>query len=336
LHVATPGLKVHKRGGQVEVVRPSDGIVYERLPLELVEALVVYPGVEVTTRLLYTLARMGRPVFLMDRDRVWVLGPSAFPGAAQLMRQMERSKDEAFRLSTARAFVEAKLRSQATYLNLRARREAVKKEGCTESHREAAKELLVRAEKVREAKSIDSLRGLEGTASALYFRALACGWKRYGFKGRRRRPPTDLINAALSYGYALLLTEIIRALIQAELHGEFGLYHETQRGKPSLALDLMEEFRVVAVDALVGRLVGGHRLGKKHLRPEGNGVYLNDEGRKILTQAFAGRMEEEQPLPEGGRARLVDIVLSQAQQLRDAIVHGKTYRPYFWELGGEL
>ena len=334
LHVATPGLKVHKRGGQVQVVRPSDGSVVARLPIEQLKALVLHPGAETTTRLLYTLLRNACPVFFIDRDKVWVLSSGTHPGAAQLIQQVERSKDPAFRLNMARFFVEAKLRSQATYLELRARRSTVRREGCAEIHREATKALLMRAEEAHGVQSIGKLRGIEGAASALYFRALACGWQRYGFRGRRRNPPTDLVNAALSYGYALLRAEVIRALIQAELHIELGLYHETQRGNPSLALDLMEEFRVVAVDALVGRLVGGHRLGQKHIRPEGEGVFLNDEGRKILTQAFTARMEEQFILPEGRKERLQDIVQAQAQSIRDAIIHEKPYRPYHWELGG--
>lgn len=334
LHVTTPGVKVHKRGEQIEVVRPTDGSVLKRLPLEQVEALVLHPGVEVTTRLLYTLSRMGRLIFLIDREKAWVLTQGAYPGADHLIQQVERSRNETFRLVMSRNFVEGKLHTQATYLGLRARKDAVRREGCAEAHREASKELLMRAKEVSLIQSIESLRGIEGAASALYFRTLACGWQRYGFKGRRRNPPTDLVNAALSYGYALLRTEVIRALLQTGLHIEFGLYHETQRGNPSLALDLMEEFRVVAVDALVGRLVGGHRLGKKHIRPKGEGVFLNDEGRKILTQAFAARMEEKMPLPEGGKARLQDIVFAQARGIKDAIIHGKPYRPYLWELGG--
>ncbi len=334
LHVTTQGVKVHKRQGQIEVVRPADGSVLARMPLEQVEALVVHPGVEVTTRLLYTLFRLGRLVYLVDAGRVGVLAPGNHPSAAHLVPQVERSGDLAFRLGMARAFVEAKLDSQATYLGLRARREGVRREGCKEAHREASEVLRQKAQEAAEANSLESLRGLEGAASAHYFRALACGWRRYGFEGRRRRPPTDLINAALSYGYMLLLAEVSRALLRAELHIELGLYHETQRGNPSLALDLMEEFRVVAVDAVVGRLVGGHRLGKKHTRPVDQGIHLNDEGRKILTQAFAARLEEPVALPEGGKAKLQEIIAVQAQRLREAIVHGKPYRPYTWRLGG--
>ena len=102
--------------------------------------------------------------------------------------------------------------------------------------------------------------GHEGTATREYFRA----WRQligddWGFTARERRPPPDPVNAMLSFGYTLLVQEAVAALEMAGLDAAVGFLHRARWGRPCLALDLMEEFRPVIVDAVVLRCLSRDR-----------------------------------------------------------------------------
>jgi CRISPR-associated protein Cas1 len=107
--------------------------------------------------------------------------------------------------------------------------------------------------KVDEASSLDTLRGYEGRGSAIYFEGFSKGFlaEDLEFPGRVRRPPTDPINALLSLGYTLLLNQVIAAVSLVGFDPYFGSLHTVDYGRPSLALDLMEEWRPIIVDTLV-------------------------------------------------------------------------------------
>lgn len=100
------------------------------------------------------------------------------------------------------------------------------------------------------ARTLDEVMGIEGACSNAYFDALAgCVSADVTFDGRSRRPPRDLPNAALSYGYAILLSECVGALHAAGLEPSLGIAHAPTDKRPSLALDLMEQFRPLRADA---------------------------------------------------------------------------------------
>ena len=98
------------------------------------------------------------------------------------------------------------------------------------------------------------------------------------FDGRSRRPPRDLPNAALSYGYAILLSECVGALHAAGLESSLGIAHAPTDKRPSLALDLMEQFRPLLVDQTVMALLRTRKLRPEHgfVEAEAGGVWLGD------------------------------------------------------------
>src|SRR5689334_13392801 len=98
----------------------------------------------------------------------------------------------------------------------------------------------------------DEIMGLEGAAAREYFTAVGRAVpEQLRFAGRSRRPPLDLVNAALSFGYTILLGEAVAALAAAGLDPAIGLLHADADRRPSLALDLIEEFRPLVVDQVV-------------------------------------------------------------------------------------
>jgi CRISPR-associated protein Cas1 len=95
-----------------------------------------------------------------------------------------------------------------------------------------------------DAETREEIMGLEGAAARAYFQAwTACVDPAFEFTERNRRPPLDVINSALSFGYAILLSEAASALVATGLDPAIGFLHTDHDGRPSLALDLVEEFR---------------------------------------------------------------------------------------------
>lgn len=181
-------------------------------------------------------------------------------------------------------------------------------------------EALIRM--VPDAGSPMELMGLEGAAAKFYFPCLGQLMpESMQFSQRSRQPPQDVPNAALSYLYAILLGECVTALHAAGLDPAFGLLHSDQKNRPSLALDLMEEFRPWLVDQVVAEAAIQQRLRAEHGRREGtDGVLLTKEGKEVVVDAYERRLlgEVRGALPDftGTRRR---HIYRQAQRLQAAI-----------------
>ncbi|WP_052297136.1 CRISPR-associated endonuclease Cas1 [Marinithermus hydrothermalis] len=174
---------------------------------------------------------------------------------------------------------------------------------------------------------------MEGIATRTYFEGLASGLGPYGFGGRSRRPPRDAPNAALSYGYALLLARAWLAVVLAGLHPEVGFLHVEGRRNPALALDLMEEFRVPVVDVTVLRAFQEGVLDPaQHFEARGGGVYLNEGGRKRLVRVLAHRLNQEVRHPDGSkRTTYAGMIAYQGVRLAAAVEGRRAYHPFFLE-----
>jgi CRISPR-associated protein Cas1 len=204
-----------------------------------------------------------------------------------------------------------------------------------------------------------TLMGMEGHAANLYFGGFA-GMVRnpaFSFTDRNRRPPRDPINACLSFGYAMLLSRAVAAVWGAGLDPHVGMLHEPGRGKPALALDLMEEFRPL-IDRLVLRLINRRQLGPADFivpgvdvaaggtlagelageaeEPPGASVdarspiWLGPSGRGIVVREVLDLWRTAFSYPQrGGRHELQSIIEMQAQ-LVAAVVEGReaAYVPF--------
>jgi CRISP-associated protein Cas1 len=198
-----------------------------------------------------------------------------------------------------RGFVRGKLKNYRNAL-LRANREG------TRSDFSGAIEKLGRAiDPIERTDKIDSLRGLEGAGSAAYFGGFgqlirADG---FGFETRNRRPPLDPVNALLSFGYALLLHDVQSAVNIVGFDPYLGYLHTERYGRPSLALDLMEEFRPLVVDSMVLTAINRRVLVVEDFvsEPISGAVSLTPEGRKKFLRAYEQRKQSEFKHPVMGR-----------------------------------
>ena len=215
-------------------------------------------------------------------------GPRSTANAQRLLRQAEFAADVEARMPLARSLIRAKMRNQVHVLHRIGRRDRNVNVGKT------CQKIRSSMEDLFDAASIDEIFGIEGAASSAYFACLA-GLVPEGvsFPFRSRRPPKDMANAAFSYGYAILLGECTAALFAAGLEPSLGVLHASTDKRPSLSLDLMEEFRPLLVDRTVVSLLRSHRLRPEHASPsdDGKGVWLNREGKKALVDGYEATLQ---------------------------------------------
>ncbi len=214
-----------------------------------------------------------------------------------LRRNQYRLADDAeFSLNAARYFVEGKIKNSRQNL-LRASREASKK-SIKEDLRDAANELAIILKRIPStADSLDSLRGFEGQAASIYFKCFDFQIRNqrddFSFSKRTRRPPLDFTNCLLSYIYALIRHDSISALTAVGLDPFVGFLHSERPNRPSLALDLMEEFRPALADRLAFALINRKQITKSDFnKRKGGAVEFTDDGRKKVIAAYQKRKQD--------------------------------------------
>jgi CRISPR-associated protein Cas1 len=199
-------------------------------------------------------------------------------------------------------------------------------------------QLLARA---AESTSLETLRGLEGAATAAYFqlfgRMLNPPWQ---FQTRTRRPPLDPVNAVLSFGYVIVGAELQSVLDGVGFDPYLGFYHAIEYGRPGLALDLLEEFRHSIVDRLALNLFNTHVVTNgDFFTPPRGGVYMNTSGKKKFFEhyekmlgEYVGQLTIGPPAGDSrsstGKRSFRAIFQQQVQALAKAVMGEKEYEPF--------
>ena len=278
LFVHTPGTRLVLQGDAVRALR--DDMPPRRLPLNAIDSIVVLGGVEVSTPLIVRCAEDGRTVAFLSRygkPRAVVEGP--FVGRGQL-RQLQHGLHAAAdkRASVARVLVAGKIRQMAWGLRQWAR----------DAKEPEAQRLIkvatdVEADIARlEGVHREAALGIEGIATRRYYQGVAIALKASEFAGRNRRPPTDPVNAVLSFLYGMTRVAVHGATHAAGLDPYCGFLHGDKDSQPSLVLDLMEEFRPSA-DRLAVVLLNRRQLRQEHFaRSVSGATSLTDTGREIV------------------------------------------------------
>ncbi len=285
LYLDRKGLTIAWEQGTLVLRSPEAPL--RRLPLRGVERLILAAPATITTGALQMLWERGVAVTILSPRRA-ELGPF-FAGAPHLdarirLRQFALLSDSEARRQWAAALVRFRFRQmRRVALNLARARQRGR------ALMAPALAALAHAEArlTRETPSLAALRGLEGATLAAWFAAYAQLFPpALGFTARRRRPPPDPVNAALSLGYTLATAEAVRAAALAGLDPAIGLLHGLAHGRAALALDLVEPTRP-QVDKLVHDLFHSRKLTARHTTatPEG-GVLLGKAGRAIFYESW--------------------------------------------------
>lgn len=268
------------------------------LPVEQVSELYVFGEVDLNKRFLEFIAREG--VLLHFFNRYGFYTGTFYPreylsSGALIIRQVEHYLDQAKRLTLARAFVHGALRNIRTVL-LYYRRRGVDVQ--------AAVEIIERARAgVEEAGTTAELMALEGQAREAYYAVWpAIIEAEFPFGPRTRRPPRDETNALISFGNSLLYTAVLAQIYQTHLDPRIGYLHETNFRRHTLNLDVAEIFKPVLVDRLIFRLVNRGQLQRRHFVTGAEGVFLDDDGRKLVVEAWEQTLQETYRHPSLNRS----------------------------------
>ena len=183
--------------------------------------------------------------------------------------------------------------------------------------------------------SVDEARGIEGAASAAYFKAFSrLVPEPFSFESRNRQPPRDPVNALMSFGYTITLSHIVGAVASCGLDPTAGFLHVEDATRPSLALDLLEEFRPLIVDTTVLNVLRRGILTPQHFRADDpkQGTRLTEQGRKRYLAALEDRvLELFGHVPSGKRVSYRRSFFLQARSVANAINAGQPdYEPVSW------
>jgi CRISP-associated protein Cas1 len=327
------GAEIGCNGERLEVHRA--GTLIGSAPLIKIDDIVLFGNIGISTPAIKRLLQRGIDVTFLTLDGHYfgrLVGPST-PHVALRQAQYARAASESWSLQQAQAFVSGKLRNQRAVLNRFVRNRS----DAPQESAEAADAMAGYLERIGRTTQLGSLLGVEGSATARYFgglrHLLGEDWQ---FATRQRRPPPDPVNVLLSFGYTLLAHKVIAAVQAVGLDPYLGFLHRLEYGRPSLALDLMEEFRPILIDSLVLRVCSDGRITSSDFtagdteRP----IIFSDNGKRRFLTAFEERLNTEVLHPIGadsgpGRVTYLRCIELQARQLVRAIRDDRaSYTPF--------
>jgi CRISPR-associated protein Cas1 len=328
LYVATPGACIHQEHGRLKVMKGGEVLQEARL-FDLERVVLLSGTAGLTSTAATALMEAGIECAFVSSTGKFrgFLAPARGRGAALRLAQLSSYADPARRLTLARTFVVRKLKNSLVILARRERNDA------NFTARRERERLEATCYAAGRAESIESLLGFEGEGAKTYFsafgRMLGGG---FSFTERTRRPPKDVANALLSFGYSLLTSEAVCAVAGVGLDPSVGFLHELDdAGRPSLALDLMEAFRPAVVDRLVLHLANKRRLSPlTDFTPDvGQGPRLTDAARRKFLLAYEERMTT--PFRPHRTAETTDLRQSlrrEAVRLARALKEGSEFHPF--------
>lgn len=300
LYLLEQGTRLKREGRRLLVVRDED--VLARVSVLQVSQVIVFGNVDITTPALKLLLDEGiEVVFLSQRGRFYGRLVGAESGHGELrVAQVLRSHDTAFALEVARQIVQAKIQHMRRLLQ----RYGYRLPAVQAEMRAAVQALGQAHDQAGRCRTLNSLLGVEGSATGRYFRAfrllLQSEWP---FEGRRRRPPTDPVNVLLSFGYTILQQNVLGAVLTAGLDPYIGFLHQMAYNRPSLALDLMEPFRPLIVDSVVLRCINNEIVRLNDFTTSDDParpVVLGDEGKRRYIRELEHRLTQPFKHPATG------------------------------------
>lgn len=301
LYVTDHRARIRLRRGTVLVEQPGG---WQRVPIENIDGVVLTGRAEITNDAVGELVRRGIRVAAVSRGgklRFAVGGPVS--GNVHLrIAQLRTSDDEEASARVCRWLVAAKLQ------NCRRSIQRWSWDASGETRAVMVRESDWIADRIRylgSASDRDKIRGIEGDGTRSYFRCLGLHLGRgegiVSFDRRTRRPPRDPVNALLGFTYGIVLAEVIGGLEAVGLDPQIGFLHRPRSGRPSLALDLLEEFRPSVADRFCVAVLSRKQVRGEHFQMVGPGCYLTEEGRANVLALYEEQKSAEVDHPVLGR-----------------------------------
>lgn len=284
LYVSTPGAFLRKKSRRL--VLELDGEELGNRRMIDVSHLAVFGNVTVGSAVMRACLEEDIPILWFTHGG-WFSGYSIPHGGSWVARrqlQYAAATEESQATPLATAFISGKIRNQRTLLRRLSSTDVTP----------VLDQLKALAAQADGCDQVSTLLGIEGTAARLYFQNLPSMLNTssddFDFNGRNRRPPRDPVNAMLSFAYALLLRDTTVSAIAAGLDPQVGFLHQPHFGRPSLALDLAEEFRPLIADSAVIMALNNGEVREGHFVRRAGAVSLNKKGRAAMIKAYERRV----------------------------------------------
>ncbi len=265
----------------------KDGLL-RSIPVETVDSITILGQSQLTTQCVKTCLEKGIPTAFFSKGGKY-FGHLQSTGHvnAPLQRKQCSLYEKEFALNLSKRLINAKLRNQIVVL-----RRYEKSTGIDVSRQ--INMMRVCRGKTVSSKTLPELMGYEGQGAKAYFEGLAeLVEKDFRFHGRTKRPPMDEFNSMISLGYSILMNELYAVIEMKGLNPYFGFLHRDKERHPTLASDLMEEWRAVIVDSMVMSLINGHEIQKTDFIINGDepGCYLTRNGLKIFLNKLNNKLQ---------------------------------------------
>lgn len=280
------------------VIFDKEKNMLKRIPLHNLECIVSNNRSGMSPRLMGACMKNNIAIsFINEQGKIEarVLGPTQ--GNVLLRKKQYRiSDDESKSCLIARNFMIGKVYNQRWVVERFTRDHAMRVD--VELFKQVSKEFKHGIDQMKIETNLDSLRGIEGQLANRYFMLfdnfILQQKSDFKFSGRNRRPPLDNVNALLSLSYSMLTSDCSSALESVGLDSYVGFMHRDRPGRPSLALDLVEELRGVYADKFVLNLINKKIITDlDFVKKENNAVFLTDEGRIKFYTAWRNKKEEK-------------------------------------------
>jgi CRISP-associated protein Cas1 len=337
LYITTPEAYLTLDGENIVVLKGEN--LSTRLPLHNLENIVCFTWQGASPALMGACAERNIGLcFLTPNGRFQARVTGKVRGNVLLRKkQYEVSEKEADSLPIATSFLLGKISNSRKVLERAIRDHSMLLAERVQSLTGASNFLKETFKTMPACSSIGDLMGFEGSAAKVYFgvfdHLILQQRADFFFRERSRRPPLDNMNSLLSFLYTLLTNEVASSLEAVGLDPYVGFLHQDRPGRPSLALDLMEELRPVFADRLALSLVNRRQImGKGFTQKESGGILMDDDTRKAVLIAWQERKKEEiihpylkERVPFGLIPHIQAMLL--ARYLRGDL---DAYPPFFW------
>ena len=285
LFVNERGAKINYDGNYVVVNYNEE--LRRKIPVESLEAIYLFTTVQITSQCIEQCLKHGISVSYYSKVGSY-FGRLHSTNHVNVQRQRKQAYlyETDFALDLAKAIIKGKIHNQEVVL----RRYARSEKECVDDIILGMKQSV---RKLEQCQSRSEIMGYEGNAAKLYFDGLSrVVHQDFKFKGRSKRPPRDEFNSMISLGYSILMNEIYGKLENKGLNPYFGFLHSDKEKHPTLASDMMEEWRATIIDSVVMSLVNGHEIHLEDFQHDldSPGYYLTKPGLNIFLKKYDQKM----------------------------------------------
>lgn len=324
LYLAEQGSKVSKEGNRI-IIRKDDNLLLD-ISLFKVDTVVIMGNVQFSTQALSDILIKGIDIaFLTMTGRLKGRVESYKSKNVPLkIRQYEAYKDEEEKLLLAKQFIGAKASNSLALLksyNYRDKGLGLEAD---------IKEIERKAALIPAKKQVQGLMGIEGYISRVYFGAFRkiVNREKIVMEGREQRGSFGFVNQLLSLGYTCVMNEVMGFMNGAGLDPHIGFLHSLDYGRPSLALDVLEEYRQPVVDRLTMNLVNRHTITPEDFEAKEEGMRLTQEGIKKYFKHYEAWMKDMCREYYGDKKSFREIMQKQISAFAGALREKKVYKPY--------